>query len=290
MTSAPVETIIDQVLAEVYGYSSTVDASSYLTSAVGPTDLVFYVSDASGFSRGLVEIGTELIMVDLVDRATGTLTCGHLSGRGVRGTDAASHSVGDRVVMSPTIPRIQAVNAVNQTISASAGLFAVDSQSYVYAYGQSGYALPATADTVLDVAWLPPSGVDTAWVRVRRWDHDKYNEQIIVGDTLMPGADFKVTYSVSPTIPLTSDLFSATGLPDSCIDVIRFGASWRLVSFLEPASLMAQSAEADAMKQVNPSGARLRVSQYFYSMYQQRLREEVSSLQGKYPVRTHFGG
>ena len=72
--------------------------------------------------------------------------------------------------------------------------------------------------------------------------------------------------------------------------MIRFGAAWRLISFLEPMSLLRQSAEADAMdRQITP-GSRLRVAQYLYQMYRQRLEEEVASLQCKYPIRSHYGG
>ena len=63
-----------------------------------------------------------------------------------------------------------------------------------------GYALPAGADTVLYVSWLP-SGTENAYQAVRRWTHDKYQNQINVGDSVQPGRTLKVTYTTECAIP-----------------------------------------------------------------------------------------
>ena len=60
-------------------------------------------------------------------------------------------------------------------------------------------------------------------------------------------------------------------------------------SFLEPQSLMAQGAEADRMGRSMYPTTRIKVSQYFYQVYQSRLAEESQALALRYPTRIHFG-
>jgi hypothetical protein len=112
---------------------------------------------------------------------------------------------------------------------------------------------------------------------------------LVIRDNVAPGCDIKVTYAADPTVPLQSEDFSLSGLPASCSDVIRLGAIWRIVSFLEPYGLLAKSAEMEAMDRQKTPGNRLRVSQYYYGLYQQRLAQEVASLQSDNPIRVSFG-
>lgn len=277
--------LVDSALAEVYGHTATVDRTTYLTSAIDADDLTVHVADASNFARGLVEIGDELMMVDSVDRSNNTLGLGTVLGRGIRGTTAASHAIGDRVTMAPSIPRSAAARAVEEVIRSS-GLFAVTSANITFSPATAGYAISSACRQVLSVVWYPPVG--GAWVPVRRWTHDRFNHLLVITDAVIPGSTVKVTYAVDPTVPAQAQDFTVTGLPDSCIDVIRYGAAWKMVSFLEPATLTAESAEAAAMKRGNYPTSRLKVSQYYYQMYRARLDEEMRLLQLNYPILVHF--
>ena len=285
--SVTIGALVDSALAEVMGYTQLVDTETYLTAPATATDLSLTVASAANFSRGIVQIGDELLVVDTVDRDNGVLGLGSVAGRGVRGSTAATHAIGDRVVMSPSVPRSFAVRAVEETIRASGGLFAVGTTTFAYAPATIGYALPAGVKTVLSVAWYPPTG--NVWVPMRRWSHDKVAGMLILGEAVSPGADVRVQYAASPTVPTQAQDFSVTGLPDSCIDVIRYGAAWKLTNFLEPASLLAQGAEPDANKRQGQGGMRMRVAGYFYQLYRTRLEEEVRSLQEDYPIRIHYG-
>lgn len=280
--------IVDAALAEAYGYAQTVDRTTYLTAGISATDLTIPVVDASGFSRGLVQVGDELMIVDEVDRSANSLKIGFVSGRGVRGTTPTSHSTGDLVTMAPSIPRHQVVEAVEEAIRGASGLFRVADTTIVAVGSQGGYALPVGAKHILDARWYPP-GPSDEWIPLRRYQHDKYTGQIVVHDGVAPGCDIKVTYAADPIVPTQSQDFSVSGLPDSCVDVIRLGAIWRVVSFLEPYNLLAKSAEMEAMDRQKSPGTRLRVSQYYYGLYQQRLQQEVGSLQSSYPIRVSFG-
>lgn len=280
--------LADAALAEVYGYTGTAEATTYLTVGIDADDLSITVASATNFSRGLVQVGDELLIVDAVDRDTQVLTLGTVQGRGVRGTAAVAHSVGDRVTMAPVIPRSSAVRAVQETIRSSNGLFAVGSTTVTPNTFIIGYDLPAEAVGVLNVSWLPPLG--EAWVPVRRWTHDKFNQQILLGGNVLPGCDVRVVYMTSPVVPANqSDDFTDSGLPESCADVIRLGAAWRLTSFLEPNTLLPHSAEADAMKRGVYPTQRIKVSQYYWQLYRARLDEEIAEMQTRYPIRAHYG-
>ena len=274
----PMSQIVDSVIGEVYGYSQTVDVATYSVGSVTPTSLTFSLASGTNFSRGLIQIGDELIMADSVDRSSGQVTLLSVQGRGVRGTTAQSHPSGTLVTMAPTIPRETAKRAINETIQASSGLWSTSQLEFVYNYPVVAYPIPDDAEDILAVYWFP-TGPTKQWLPARRWTHDKYNKLIVLGDAIQPGRMMRVTYTHTPIVPDDDGTFEDTGLPASCVDVIRFGAAWRVVSMLESFNLMAQSAEADAMDRQNTPGSMIRVGQYFYQLYQQRLREELGSLQ-----------
>jgi hypothetical protein len=150
--------------------------------------------------------------------------------------------------------------------------------------------MPAGVRDVLSVQWLPP-GPDVVWHPIRRYTADRFSRSIVLGESPVQGHSVKVTYSSDPVVPpsFSSD-FSATGLPGSCYDVIRWSAAWRLVSFMEPYNLAGIRAEGDAMKKPETPGSRVRVAQYFYQMFVQREQEELLNLHQKYPARQHWGG
>ena len=278
--------LVDGVLAEVYSGTQTIDTSSHLSGSINASATSIAVGDASRFSAGIIEIGSELILVSSVNRDANTLTVG---ARGIRGTTAAAHSAGDRVIMAPAIGRYQVEQAITETLRATS-LFAVDTTTVTFSAAERVYLLPAGVDHILSVTWNPDIMLTAEWIPVRRWTHDKVQGSVVIGDPLLPGRDVRVVYATDPAVPAFTSDFSATGLPDSAIDVIRFGAAWRVVSFLEPMNLLGNAAEAKANDRSNAAGQRQRVAQYYYQMFATRQQEELARLQNKYPIRVHFGG
>ena len=177
---------------------------------------------------------------------------------------------------------------MEEAIRGASGLFRVTSMTVPAVATQTAYPVPAEAKHILNAQWYPP-GPSDEWLSLRRYRHDKYAQQILIHDGVSHGSDIRVTYAADPLVPTQSQDFSLTGLPDSCADVIRLGAIWRIVSFLEPYNLLAKSAEMEAMDRQKTPGTRMRVSQYYYGLYQQRLMQEVQSLQSAYPIRVSFG-
>lgn len=277
--------MVDTVISEAYGHTQTVDVDTYLLAPVTATDTEFAVASAANFSRGIVQVEFELFQVDSVDRSLNRLQCGHVMGRGVRGTTAASHAAGVRVTMNPTISRQAALRAIEDALKERSGLFRVASATHTISAADPSYSVPADCD-ILDVSWLPP-GPGGNWQPCRRWRHDRVGSLLYVFDSMTPGRTLRVSYATVPTVPALGAEFSTSGLPSSCEDVIRLGALWRLMTTLETFTLMPQAAEASTRVQ---QPRRLQVAQYVYQLYLQRLSTEVAELNRANPIRSHYGG
>lgn len=282
--------IAEAARAEVYGYTVTQEPVTYLTAPLPEDGLAISVVTANGFSRGIVQVDSELLMVEAVDRPSNTMHLTSLNGRGIRSTSSSSHPIGATVTMSPVIPKAMAQEAVAEALRADSGLFAVSQIVFPYVSTRNSYPLPSDFREVLSLQWLPP-GPDLVWQPIRRWSADRYSGALLVGEAPVPGHSVRVTYSKDPIVPdhMSAD-FTDTGLPYSCVDVIRWSAAWRLVSFLEPYTVVTRSAESDARDRQNGTGNKLRAAQYLLGMYQTRLDEEVRNLQRMYPSRVHFSG
>lgn len=289
--------LTDQTLMQLYGYTTLQDQATYLTGALTATGLTATVNDVTSISRGIVEIGDEIIWVDSLNSSTGVLTIPPY-GRGFRGTTAAAHSIGDRVVSSPMFPRQMVKDAINDAIkSVYPELFAVGETTFTYQPAISTYALPAGALDVFQVSWQT-TGPSKEWLPIRRMRVDKHaaTSQFSTGvtlnvyDSITPGRTIKVVYSKEPTALVNdSDVFSTvSGLPASCEDLIKFGAAYRLTPFFDSAHLSGQSAEADYSGQPRNQNNAAALSRFLLQMYQVRLAEEQSGLQRIFPVRSYY--
>ena len=81
--------LIDSTILYLSGFTSQQDRATYLAENLDADDLTFSVADASAITRGIAEIGDEIIQVDVVDRTNNTITLPPY-GRGFRGTEAAT--------------------------------------------------------------------------------------------------------------------------------------------------------------------------------------------------------
>ena len=79
-----------------------------------------------------------------------------------------------------------------------------------------------------------------------------------------------------------------TGLPTSCKDVIVYGATYRLLQFIDPARLNYSSAEADLNDSKLQYGSGASSARFLLAMYQQRLNEEADKLRDAYQTRIHY--
>lgn len=289
--------VTENVLMYMYGFTTLQDQATYVTSSVSNSVLTFPVAEASTLSRGMVEIDDELVWVDSVDTVGLTATIPPY-GRGYRGTTAASHASGTRIVSAPLFPRVVIKKAINEAIQAVfPDLYGVATTTFTYVPGTYTYALPAGAQSVIQVQWQD-SSTATEWNRVRSWSLDGNADTTVfpsgvaltVGDMVVPGRTVRVVYTKIPTVLVnpSDDFATVTGLATSCEDLVRWGAAMRLLPFFDSPHLSGMSAEADFSANMRPVGGASNLSKYMLQNYQIRLREEAAKLAAQFPVRVHY--
>jgi hypothetical protein len=266
-----------------------------VTADVVASDTLIRVADTAAVLRGTIEIGDELLWVDSVNPQTGELIVAPY-GRGFRGTSAATHGVGDRVVSTPMFPRARVKQALNDAITAVfPDLFAVGQTTISWNPSRNTYDIP---DHALDILSVTHStvGPSKEWLPVRRYRLDRNADptefsggsSISIYERITPGRSVKIVYTKQPVRLDAGDDFSDTGLPASCEDVIRLGAQFHLVPMIDAPHLSGASAEADFASQQRPVGSAATLGRYLLQVYQVRLGEESRRLRTLFNDRSHY--
>lgn len=258
----------------------------------------FTVADASQISPGLIEVEQELMWCTSVDTDANVV---YVSGRGIYGSGAADHSAGAFARNDPKYPRSAIVKAINSTLLSSyPDLFGVSTTTLTAVAAEVEYGIPAEAEEILDVSWQTV-GPSEYWSPVRRWRLNNLvntgafatGRSISIFDPMLPGRTIQVVYRKVPTklSSLSDDFSTTTGLNESAVECIVFGACSRLVGYLQPSSMSNDSAEARLLENANrmSSGATfMDAGRYYYTMYLQARQEEARRLLDRYPARMHF--
>jgi len=289
--------MVDDTIAYLSGYTGYQDQATYLTSTVDFGATTLPVFDSSAMSRGLVEIEDELVWVDTVDTSNQVLKVPPY-GRGFRSTTAVTHTVGTRVVAAPMFPRRQVAQALNDAIQAIyPNVSGIGSTTFTFNPAVSTYSLPTGSEDILQVKWQSP-GPSKEWLPVRRWDIDSSavasafatGSSISIYDAIVPGRTVSVVYTKQPSVLVNKadDFATVTGLPQSCEDLVRLGAAYRLIPFIDSPHLAGLSAEADLSSNMRPVGGAGALGKQILQMYRLRLQEETSRQQALFPVRVHY--
>lgn len=304
MTST-LSNLIDEVLINLSGYTYQQERSTYLTQAVttltspSSSPTILSVGSTDNIGKGVLEIDEELIWVDSFDRVANTATIAPY-GRGYLGTTATTHAVDAKVTVSPIFPRYSVKKAINDTIRAmGTQLFAIKNTTFTYNAAVNTYGFEdLNIDRILRMDWQNV-GPSEEWIPLRRWDFDSQpdsstwgsgGQTVTIGDYVTAGRTVKVTYITQPEVLAnSSDVYeTVTGLPSSSKDVTVLGASYRLLSFLDPARAGQISPQADETDGKRPYGASASATKQLYALYTTRLREEIMAQQGQYPPRVHY--
>lgn len=289
--------LINEVSLNLAGYTMRQDRSTHITDDVTSSALEITIASGENIAKGLVEIGDELVWVDSFDRSNNKLIIAPY-GRGFQGTVATSHTAGERVTIAPTFPRQAVKRAINDTILAVyPDLFSVGYTTFTWTPAQNTYALPSDAETILSISY-ESIGASKEWTPIRDWRSDivadvssfDSSSTVTIYSYVDPGRTVKIAYARSPlTLELGEDDFSlTTGFMESVKDVIVFGASYRLLSFVDPGRLTYSSPEADMQTGRIQFGSGTNAAKYVYALYVQRLQDEVRKLKKRYPVRVHY--
>lgn len=295
---ATLNDLIGEVRSSLAGFTLRQDRISYLTTALSTTDTAIPIGSSNNLAKGIIEIDDELIWVDNFTKENNTMNAAPGFGRGYQGTSPAPHAVNSQVILTPTYPRTNIKQAINDTIgSIYPKLWAVYSYTFTFNASQTTYALPDDVQNVLYMSWQT-TGSSREWLPLKKWRQDlmanvpTFNTQKTVNiyDNVQPGRTIQVWYAATPqTMTSGTDEFtSVTGLPESCRDVIVYGAAYRLLSFVDPGRINLTSAESDLADSKVPGAAGSTNSRYIYALYQQRLQDESLKLSDRFPIRIHY--
>lgn len=300
--------IVNEILINMAGYTMQQDRATSLSSPITSTTTTSVsVTSTTDIGKGIIEIGEELLWIENFDRVGNTLTVAPW-GRGYLGTTASTAAVYSKVTISPTFPRSVIKRAVGDTIRAmGASIFAVKQLTFTFNSAVTTYELldndtNVTAQNILAMHW-EEVGPSKEWIPVRRWAFEPFADintwggsaaspaqTVSIYDPITPGRTVKVLYATAPgTLTSDSDVFTTTtGLPLTCKDIVILGATYRLLTFLDPARAGQTSPQADEIDSKRNFGSTSSVMRQIYSLYTQRLAEETLAQQQQYPARLHY--
>lgn len=301
--------VVGRTKQMLLGYTKDQASMSYLVQPMSATDTQFFVDPgtATSLSRGLVQIGDEMVLVKSIDQPTGTVSIlAGLNGRGADGTTATSHAVDDIATSDPRFPQQRIKEAVNDAINGVyPDLWVFGEYEFPYLAARYEYPLPVDADDVYKVVvnTIGPSGV---WFPAQTWRFNPMasttpgqvkptpaptGKSIQIYDRIVPGRNVRVSYTKAPTQLINaSDLFTSTGFPERYVDLITYGAVWRLLPAYEAGRLQQGSIESTERAPLVPTSAASQTSQYFLALYTKRVEEERGRLQQLFESYQTFNG
>lgn len=282
--STTFDNLVDDVLRTLQGYGLSQPRAAFLTVACNSTDLQITVGEATGFEQGVAEVGNETIFIESVDYGSNVLTVAP-DGRGYYGTTAASHSVGDRVTMSPVWSRAAVADAVNDSIlGVYPELFGIATTDFTYNPSINTYSLPTNADRVLRVS-CDTIGPSQERVEIKRYYFDPAANKITLEAGPFPGRSVYVTYSTTLTEITFGDDFTASGLAETARLAVKYCACSTLVAFMDPARLPVDTAQADELDASrNQIGSASKISGQLYQRYLIELEKERKRLRAVTPT------
>lgn len=295
--------LVSRVKQQLFGFSLSQEAISSLGASMTDSAITFQADGETieEISRGLVEIGDELILVKKWDEGSSTVTVmGGTAGRGYLGTTAAAHGNGALIISNPAFPRARIKEAINDTIRGlypDLVVFATTEITRVSV--QFEYELPSAVTDVWYVTGetLGPSKV---WQPLQNW---RYNpsadttdfpsgKSIQLLDEIVPGRNYRIVYAKPPTVlSADADVFeTVSGYPDRIVDLVAYGACKRLLPAMEAARLQLTSVETTERAPLVPPQSAARAASLYASLYAERLQEERNRQFSETPNFATFQG
>jgi hypothetical protein len=294
--------LIDDIQLDLQGFTYRQDRATYLTQPCTSGDLVIHVASTDNIGKGIIEINDEMLWVDSYDRQANTVTISPY-GRSYNASvaDPAGYPSGTKVTITPTFPRVAVKRAINDTLNqVYPTVFATGRSTFNFLASRTTYDIPAEAIQILSMTWQTV-GPTREWLPVRQWRWDALalvggssyattGKTVSLYDNILPGRTVNVIYAKLPSqmTNMSDDFEAVTGLPSSMRDVIVYGASYRLSSYIDPARVSITSPASDEIDTKRPYGTGVNITKQLYSLYQQRLQEESLKQKQQYPVRVHY--
>lgn len=277
----------------LHGYGLAQPRTTFLGAAISATDLTATVKNTSDIDMGLAEIDGELVFIETVDRAAGTVTFSP-DGRGYYGTVAAPHAANARLTFAPTWPRQRVKSAINDVIlGVWPILFGVAQTQFTYSPAVTTYEMPAEAEGILSVTadTYGPSRQQQV-INAYRFDStaplDEWATQnsLTLMQAASPGCTVTATYTKAPSIlTADTDTIATSGLRESARQVLMLGACAQLLSMMDVSRLTVDTSSADELDGANPIGSAARLANQFQLRYEMEIEKERQRLRATNPPR-----
>lgn len=275
------DALTEEVLAKLNGETTVQEQFTWLSNPVSDTETTLPVEAPGQLSRGVAEVGTELVLVASTGDSTVTLAP---FGRGWQGTLPQSWPVNTRITFGPRFPRYRILNTINDVIrTVYPMLFAVDTFTFTASSTViTTYELPADCEDVLTVKQQVLGG-SKDWLPLHNWrfDRDANTDEfpngrtIDIWDWIIPGREIQVTYVKRPQEMLND--WSETGLNETAWPAVMFGVLYHLIAPKE-AGMTAINAVKAAEAQRRRGHSASDLSLQYFRLHQQLLTEERDRL------------
>jgi hypothetical protein len=287
--------MIEDVRAYLRSYTRDQELSSYLTAELSASGLTLNVGDSQVISRGRIEIDSELLWVQSVDRANNAVTLAPY-GRGMDGTTPAIHALNSRIIVQPLYPRQMVKDVINQVITGIGGqLYGVDTVQITSNSATVAYEVPEYTQRVLSIN-LRYDNLYEDSEYARRWKFDPTSsasstgKMVYIYDRLAHETPLDVTVERKPLTLSDGQSFEASLLPSTAYDVVVLGAAARLMATSAAYMTSSRSIEASQLDQKSDSTNVLTQARFLQSLYLQRLEEEKANLLSSFVSRSHYTG
>jgi hypothetical protein len=282
--------VIDYVTNQLQGFTTDNPMYGTLTQVAQDEDLELVIElPAQSEPVGVVEIGAELIHIGSYDADTHIATV-PAWGRAQMGTTATAHALGSKVTVNPRFPRNRVALVINQVIQGMCPpLFGVEHDEVTVQTLQWDYALPTGTRNLLRVEWRPYDSSSFDWTPVRSAYIKRTSGAPLLhlpdALTSHSGSAVRFTVATNPTaLTDEADLFTDSGLPESCIDIVSLGAIPRLITTAELARQQLTSVEVSERSTLVPASSGTAVARFYMQQYEARLESEAMRLRQEYPL------
>ena len=294
MTGTTFDSLIEETQQLLRSYVRNQEVATYLTTGVTDKATTFTVHEPRVLSRGLVEIDSELVLVESIDEQSKTFIVPPF-GRGMEASAPAAHEPGARVTVNPLYPRSAVAAALNQTISGlGSQLYGIETVTFPASPTRVSYELPADTQRILSVSWVLRRTATRDRIYADNWVFDQQAEWpsgkgILMYEWPLPGDPITVVVGVPPTPLEVGQDFTDSKLPQSVYDVIMLGAASRLISQAGTGAIAATAVGAQTTlgTQQDPTTS-IQLGRYIYAEYQTRLEQEIAAQQRTYSNRLHY--
>jgi hypothetical protein len=181
-----------------------------------------------------------------------------------------------------------------EVLSWPVNIYRVEMSSFILANGLSGVSVydmtPHEVTRVLMV-WQVRPGTDGRMVRQSGWRFEKELGQLWLRKSAYYFSNnYQVTLGTKIDPANAPDWTELTelveiGITDSMIDILKYGAAWRLVQGREPKRLFTEEENESRIAQDVPVQANTALAAQLKKLRDQRLGEEIFRLRSYNPVR-----